>query len=163
MFSVSEDFITWTPPAISMKPQEGQLGNTLYNHMGFVYGDHYPSKTEIQEHLVLPLIEQLTIDAGADVVHLTRGRLGIEGEYISVRQQSRDMRVTRARVYQLLEECDRIMDIRWPEGRRFFQVLGERFKLDRRESMASELFMQTYDLFFPKKYERVEAVLSEVE
>jgi hypothetical protein len=122
-----------------------------------------PSKTEIMEHLVLPLIEQLTIDVGADVVHLARGRLGVDGEYISVRQQSREMRVTRARVYQLLEECDRIMEVRWPEGRRFFQDLAERFKSDRRESMASELFMQTYDLFFPKKYARVEMVLTEVE
>jgi hypothetical protein len=41
MFSVSEDFVTWTPPAISMQPAKGELGNTLYNHMGFVYGDHY--------------------------------------------------------------------------------------------------------------------------
>ena len=38
VFSVSEDFVTWTPPAISMKPRDGA---SLYNHMGFVYGDHY--------------------------------------------------------------------------------------------------------------------------
>ena len=38
VFSVSEDFVTWTPPAISMKPRDG---GSLYNHMGFVYGDHY--------------------------------------------------------------------------------------------------------------------------
>ena len=122
-----------------------------------------PSRSEIHEHLVLPLVEQLTIDAGADVVHLTRGRLGVDGEPVSVRQQSREMRVTRARVYQLLEECDCIMAVRWPEGRRFFQELAERFKNDRRESMASELFMQTYDLFFPKNYARVESVLAEEE
>jgi hypothetical protein len=40
VFSVSEDFVTWTPPAISMKPRSRE-GGSLYNHMGFVYGDHY--------------------------------------------------------------------------------------------------------------------------
>jgi hypothetical protein len=38
VFSVSEDFVTWTPPAISMKSRDR---GSLYNHMGFVYGDHY--------------------------------------------------------------------------------------------------------------------------
>jgi hypothetical protein len=41
VFSVSDDFVTWSRPAISMKPSKGEQRNTLYNHMGFVYGDHY--------------------------------------------------------------------------------------------------------------------------
>jgi hypothetical protein len=39
LFSVSEDFVMWTPP----KPCLCQLHEeeTLYNHVGFVYGDQY--------------------------------------------------------------------------------------------------------------------------
>jgi hypothetical protein len=122
-----------------------------------------PSDTEIRNNMVNPLVQQLTTDAGADVVRLVRGRLGCEGQPVPVRQQSREMRVTRARIYQLLEECDRIMNVRWPEGRRYFQELGERFKGERRESMASDLFFQTYDLFYPRKYAKVESVLTETQ
>jgi hypothetical protein len=123
--------------------------------------ESHPSHSEIQRNLVQPLVDQLSIDAGADVVELVRGRLGVNGKPISVRQQSKELHVTRARIYQLLEECDHVMEVRWPQGRRLFNELAERFTNDRRESMASELFLQTYDLFFPRRYARVEAVLSE--
>ena len=39
--SVSQDFVTWTPPHIRLKARPGETANTLYNHMGFVYGDRY--------------------------------------------------------------------------------------------------------------------------
>jgi len=39
--SVSSDFVTWTAPQICMKAREGEDNNTLYNHLGFVYGDQY--------------------------------------------------------------------------------------------------------------------------
>ena len=39
--SVSTDFVHWTPPATSIQARDGELGNTVYNHMGFVYGDRY--------------------------------------------------------------------------------------------------------------------------
>jgi hypothetical protein len=121
-----------------------------------------PSHTEIMQNLVQPLVAQLSIDAGLDVVDLVRGRLGIDRDAVSVRQQSKDMHVTRARIYQLLEECDRIMSVRWPAGRRLFNELAERFNAnERRESMASELFAQCFDLFFPRRYARVDSVLAQ--
>jgi hypothetical protein len=39
--SVSQDFVTWTPPAIHFQARQGETANTMYNHMGFVYGDRY--------------------------------------------------------------------------------------------------------------------------
>ena len=39
--SVSTDFVHWTPPATSIKARDGEQGNVVYNHMGFVYGDRY--------------------------------------------------------------------------------------------------------------------------
>ena len=39
--SVSTDFVHWTPPAMSIQARDGEQGNTVYNHVGFVYGDRY--------------------------------------------------------------------------------------------------------------------------
>ena len=42
LFSVSNDFVKWTPPEISLSPLPNQPGDsTLYNHVGFNYGDQY--------------------------------------------------------------------------------------------------------------------------
>lgn len=40
-FSTSPDFRAWTPPRLSLPARPGELANTVYNHMGFVYGDRY--------------------------------------------------------------------------------------------------------------------------
>jgi len=40
-FSRSSDFVSWTPPAMSLEARSDEDGNTIYNHMGFVYGDRY--------------------------------------------------------------------------------------------------------------------------
>ena len=39
--STSADFVTWTPPRVCIRARDGERVNTLYNHMGFVYGDRY--------------------------------------------------------------------------------------------------------------------------
>lgn len=39
--SVSRDFVTWTPPRVCLQARPGEAANTIYNHMGFVYGDRY--------------------------------------------------------------------------------------------------------------------------
>jgi hypothetical protein len=42
LYSVSEDFVRWSKPQPSLEPPLGQPGGaTLYNHMGFEYGDQY--------------------------------------------------------------------------------------------------------------------------
>jgi hypothetical protein len=40
-FSTSRDFLTWTPPRLIPLARPGEVSNTIYNHMGFVYGDRY--------------------------------------------------------------------------------------------------------------------------
>ena len=77
--------------------------------------------------------------------------MGILGEPQSVRSQSQDMGVTRARVYQLLEECARIMQVRWPEGRPQLAQLAERIEDEAVNTHARRLFEATRDLFFPEK------------
>jgi hypothetical protein len=120
-----------------------------------------PTLDEIRDQLAVPLLEQLKLDVGAEVIHLVKGRLGIDSPRITVRQQSRDLGVTRARIYQLLEECDRVMSVRWPEGRRQFQELYARMEREAADSPALELLTLVYELFFPRKYEKVEAVLGQ--
>jgi hypothetical protein len=119
-----------------------------------------PSYAEIRDQLALPLIEQMEIDASSDVVRLAKGRLSLDGKTTTVRQQSRDLGVTRARVYQLLEECERVMIVRWPEGRRLFQELNSRFAEEGVDPAAAELFNAVFDLFYPRKYDRVDRVLA---
>lgn len=42
LYSVSDDFVHWSKPAVSLRPIPGQSGGpTLYNHVGFNYGDQY--------------------------------------------------------------------------------------------------------------------------
>lgn len=39
--SVSTNFIHWTPPRNCIEARPGEVSNTIYDHMGFVYGDRY--------------------------------------------------------------------------------------------------------------------------
>lgn len=41
VMSVSTDFVHWTAPTLSLEARDGELSNTIYNHVGFVYGDRY--------------------------------------------------------------------------------------------------------------------------
>jgi hypothetical protein len=95
----------------------------------------------------------MTNDSGETIVNLARGRLGIDGPPQSVRTQSRKMGVTRARVYQLLDDCSKVMNVRWPEGQMLLRQLGD---VIRREGASAEmlrLFDATLELFYPRKYE----------
>jgi hypothetical protein len=112
-----------------------------------------PSFEEVRDRLTLPLLDQMTNDSGETIVNLARGRLGIDGPPQSVRTQSRKMGVTRARVYQLLDDCSKVMNVRWPEGQMLLRQLGE---VIRREGASAEmlrLFDATVELFYPRKYE----------
>lgn len=40
-YSVSRDFVNWTPPAIAIRAGQGEVSNAVYNHMGFNYGSQY--------------------------------------------------------------------------------------------------------------------------
>jgi hypothetical protein len=114
---------------------------------------------DLRENLALPLIEQLEQDVSSDVVKLAKGRLGIDAPPVAVRHQSREFGVTRARIYQLLEECERVMSVRWPEGRRLFCELQAHFERESPCREVAEFFYGIRELFFPRKYEQVQAML----
>ena len=86
-----------------------------------------PGEGEILDRFITPLLEQVRVDATPQIARLAENRLGLSGPITSVRQVARDMRLTRARVYQLLNEINDIMTVRWPTGRH--QVYELRDKL----------------------------------
>ncbi len=110
-----------------------------------------PTVTEIKEKFTLPLLNQLAIDAGPTIHRLAEERLGVDGAPQSVRNQSRRMGITRARVYQLLEDCGKIMEVRWPEGRWLVKQLADKFAAEATDRDDIRQFNATVELFFPSK------------
>lgn len=108
-----------------------------------------PSREDVRKSLVVPLLEQIQRDTGPTVSRLAEGRLGVNSEAQTVRQQSRRMGVTRARVYQLLEDCAKVMAVRWPEGHGRLNKLTDHLEKSNGDSDAHELLRAVIELFYP--------------
>lgn len=89
-----------------------------------------PGEAEILDNFIKPLLDQLHIDATEQVANLGDGRVGLRGPITSVREVARVMGLTRARVYQLLNEINDIMQVRWPSGRMEVYELLEKLQVD---------------------------------
>jgi hypothetical protein len=111
-----------------------------------------PGNAEIFEKFVNPLLQQTRIDATQQITCLAENRLGIQAPIASVRQAARSMGLTRARVYQLLNEINDIMSVRWPTGRHQVYELSDKFQ---EESERCEnppdlsQFAAAVELFYP--------------
>jgi hypothetical protein len=114
-----------------------------------------PAKSEIESSLIEPLMRQLDVDAGETVAGLARGRLGVGASADSVRNQSKSLGVTRARVYQLLEECNAVMKVRWPEGRRLLDDFAQWLDENYASADASNLLGSVRELLYPLKFDSV--------
>jgi len=108
-----------------------------------------PSATELFEHVVLPLVAQVRIDAGETIAHLVEERLGIVGDGASVRQTARNLGLTRARIYQLLADVGEIVSVRWPEGQYLVGHLVERLHHQHQSDPAHGRLLSAMELFFP--------------
>ena len=114
-----------------------------------------PDTAAIRVSFVEPLLEQVRIDASRQVVTLAESRLGIGGPIMSVRQAARTLGLTRARVYQLLNEVNDIMMVRWPTGRHQTHELRERFAAEEAQAARSNggvdlaQFYAAVELFYP--------------
>jgi hypothetical protein len=84
-----------------------------------------PSQHDVFSHFITPLREQLAVDASDQLIRLADDRLGLNGPIVSVRRLAREMGLTRARVYQLLNEIADIMAVRWPQGQNQIDDLNE--------------------------------------
>jgi hypothetical protein len=122
--------------------------------MAALAADTAPGLDELRDSLVRPLLDQARLDLGDTVAELATGRLGVDQPPQSVRGQANARNITRARVYQLLDDCGKAMHVRWPEGEWLFAALER--KLSREESQQAEalrLFRAARDLFFPRAVE----------
>ena len=116
-----------------------------------VAGDTIPTPDQMREQLVTPMLAQIDIDATETHCRLAAQRLAIDGSGQSVRGAARRLGVTRARVYQLLEDCGRIMQVRWPDGRDELGKLSEHIHAVAADSDADRLCQLARDLFYPAK------------
>lgn len=110
-----------------------------------------PTSNEVKTELATRLIAQIETDAGPTVAQLAATRIGIHVPPESVRMQSRQLGVTRARIYQLLDDCSKIMSVRWPEGDKELRSFTRWC-----ESVNSDhdlrLLYGVQELFYPDKY-----------
>jgi hypothetical protein len=86
---------------------------------------------------------------------LAAGRLGIEGPPQSVRQQARRLGVTRARVYQLLDDCSKVFDVRWPAGQLQLEELARKCADEIINSDRPPILEALRELLYPGKYGEV--------
>lgn len=114
-----------------------------------------PEVKQIKDNLAEPILRQLEIDGGPTIGKLARGRLGIGAKAESVRNQSKAMGVTRARVYQLLEECHSIMLVRWPEGRRLLDEFAQWLDENYSSAESANLLASLRELLYPLKFDSV--------
>lgn len=122
--------------------------------MDALAADEAPPLDEVRDKLARPLLDQARLDLGDTVADLAIGRLGVDRPPQSVRGQANARNITRARVYQLLDDCGKAMRVRWPEGEWLFAGLER--KLDQEQSQEAEtlrLFRAARDLFFPRAVE----------
>ncbi len=111
-----------------------------------------PRSTELLVNFVEPLLEQIRIDATQQIANLAEHRLGIHGPITSIRQAARTTGLTRARVYQLLNEINDIMTVRWPTGRHLThelrdKLLGETSEME--NSPDLQQYLAAVELFYP--------------
>ena len=106
-----------------------------------------PPVDALHKHIVKPMVHQIKIDLGDQVAGLAAARLCLDENSPSVKQQAETIGVTRARVYQLLEDCAKVMEVRWPEGRWLFAPLATRFGTSDPETIG--LVHGIVDLFYP--------------
>jgi hypothetical protein len=122
--------------------------------------DEPPSLQELRQNLLLPLLNQIEFDSDETIGRLLAGRLGIESAPESAIEQAERMNVTRARVYQLLEQAARIMRVRWPEGRWQLLALEDRWSALESDDERRQILHALRSLLFPERL-RAEAAKQE--
>jgi hypothetical protein len=96
---------------------------------------------------------QVQIDGGPSQRQLLEQRLGWTGGETSIRLLAHNMELTRARVYQLLDEIHTMVQVRWAGGRRICQRLERGLAEHHDGSPELGYFRRTVELFFPDKQE----------
>lgn len=105
-----------------------------------------PTKDDIQQSLIAPLLKQIRVDAGPEIHRLAEGRL--EYQASSVRRAASRMGLTRARIYQLLSEVSEVVHLRWPAGPGLIALLRGKLEAAGADQELMKWFDNAYELFF---------------
>jgi len=108
------------------------------------------SVRQVRSVIAKPILDQIELDAGPTVWRLAADRIGIDGPVRSVRELAKRMGVTRARIYQLLEDCGKVMAVRWPEGEFALGSLAERLQTAPASKDALQMFASVHNLCYPR-------------
>jgi hypothetical protein len=106
----------------------------------------------LREQILEPLVTQIGVDAGEQTAVMLRGRLGLDGAPLSVRRTAMRMRLTRARIYQLLEDAATVVDVRWPKGKAMVRQLLDRTSAMGLDSAEHRTLRVIAETFFPTEF-----------
>lgn len=114
--------------------------------------DGVPTHEEVLKNLAEPILQQIDIDCGETVHRIAKQRLGIDEETLTVREQAQSMGVTRARIYQLLDDCHKILEVRWPNGRTLLDRMTAQYgSYLGSQPIDAALFLAVRQLCFPER------------
>lgn len=114
-----------------------------------------PSVDVLRKEIIEPIVQQIEVDAGVQTATMLRGRLGFEGPALSVRKAAMRMRLTRARIYQLLEDASTVVEVRWPRGKGMMRELMERITAENTDSPEVRFIRTVAETFFPSEFRPV--------
>jgi hypothetical protein len=115
--------------------------------------ESFPSAEEVRQAFADPLIEQLGRDTEETVAKLVADRLLAPPGRFNVRAAAKELRLTRARVYQLLAEASAVLGVRWPEGSSLVHGMREKAQRTHSSAEGARLFVHCADLFYPRRAE----------
>lgn len=105
-----------------------------------------PSQDEIHKSLIAPLLEQVRVDAGPTIARLVESRL--KSRASAVRRAADRMKLTRARVYQLLTEASDVITVRWPAGAALVGQLRDKLQKEGADADLLAWLDEAIELFF---------------
>lgn len=91
-----------------------EVESTIFELVGMMMA---PQPKIVQQSVIKPILDQLRTDMGDFAHDLVRDRVGSGARPKAIREQSEELGLTRARLYQVLEECALAAHVRWPQGR----------------------------------------------
>lgn len=112
-----------------------------------------PSLESLQNLLCKPLVSQISLDLGETVGQIVLERLGVDGPSQSVRSQAKRLNLTRARIYQMLEDCSIAMRVRWPEGEWLLAALEPKMVKLEKDDPRVTVYYSLADLLYPRSAE----------
>ena len=110
-----------------------------------------PKPVDAAAQVAQPLADQLRADLGDSVGDLVEDRIGLHGEPTPVKEYAERLSVTRARVYQLFDDCAAAMAVRWPEGRGHFAAVRSVLADPVHRGRSRDLLLATAGLAFPER------------